>query len=105
MAEGSDAPETPQKQKQIECSKIKELIDLPLVKGELWYLLDAHWFNQWKKYVSWDQWEVCNSDDSSSYPGCIDNSLLFEFHSKSTSSTPINSLELKANLTEGLGWI
>ena len=36
MAEGSDAPETPQKQKQIECSKIKELIDLPLVKGELW---------------------------------------------------------------------
>jgi len=34
MAEGSDAPET--LQKQIECSKIKELIDLPLVKGELW---------------------------------------------------------------------
>lgn len=34
MAEGSDAPET--LQKQIERTKIKELVDMPLIKGELW---------------------------------------------------------------------
>jgi len=109
MAEGSDAPET--LQKQTERTKIEQLLDLPLVKGELWYLLDAHWFNQWKKYINWSQWGVGSSDDPSSHPGCIDNSSLLEAVSSYSPSTgggiqpPSNSLELKANLTEDMDYV
>ena len=64
--------------------KLVSVIDFELVFSlELWllvyrYLLDSHWMKQWKKYVSWDQWEECDSDDPSSHPGSIDNSSLLE---------------------------
>ncbi|XP_061470411.1 ubiquitin carboxyl-terminal hydrolase 11 [Rhineura floridana] len=44
----------------------------PLRAGEKWYLLENHWYKQWKAYVeSGDQ-------NSSSFPGRINNSELFE---------------------------
>ncbi|XP_060108668.1 ubiquitin carboxyl-terminal hydrolase 11 [Heteronotia binoei] len=44
----------------------------PLRAGEKWYLLENHWYQQWKAYVeSGDQ-------NSSSYPGRINNAELFE---------------------------
>ncbi|KAJ6655288.1 hypothetical protein lerEdw1_005480 [Lerista edwardsae] len=44
----------------------------PLQAGEKWYLLENHWYQQWKAYVeSGDQ-------NSSSFPGRINNAELFE---------------------------
>ncbi|CAM2110029.1 unnamed protein product [Caretta caretta] len=53
--------------------------------GERWYLLENHWYQQWKEYVeSGDQ-------NSSSFPGHINNSELFE---------DLESFRLKERLVE-----
>ncbi|XP_053173050.1 ubiquitin carboxyl-terminal hydrolase 11 [Scomber japonicus] len=51
-----------------------------LRSGDSWYVVERHWFEQWKQFVE-------NGDqNSSSFPGRIDNSELFEdldsFHMK-----------------------
>ncbi|XP_069040333.1 ubiquitin carboxyl-terminal hydrolase 11 [Lepisosteus oculatus] len=40
--------------------------------GDSWYLLDLHWFKQWKEYVH------MGDQNSSAFPGRIDNAELFE---------------------------
>nr|XP_032623148.1 ubiquitin carboxyl-terminal hydrolase 11 [Chelonoidis abingdonii] len=56
-----------------------------LRRGERWYLLENHWYQQWKEYVeSGDQ-------NSSSFPGHINNSELFE---------DLESFRLKERLVE-----
>lgn len=35
-----------------------------------------HWFNQWKKYVGWDNWDSSHFGDPTCHPGKIDNSAL-----------------------------
>lgn len=40
--------------------------------GDSWYLLDKRWYDQWKEYVD------IGDQNSSSYPGKIDNTELFE---------------------------
>lgn len=95
MAEGNSGPGVVNKSE--ECSKIKGLIEQSLSDGDTWYkshlishyisiltlifiyfryLVDIHWFNQWKKYVAWDGWDSTQIGDPSSHPGHIDNSSL-----------------------------
>ncbi|XP_051950170.1 ubiquitin carboxyl-terminal hydrolase 11-like isoform X1 [Xyrauchen texanus] len=53
--------------------------------GDSWYLLDKRWFDQWKEYVE------TGDQNSSSYPGKIDNTELFE---------DLDSYHLKERLVE-----
>uniref|UniRef100_A0A8D0BDS9 Ubiquitin carboxyl-terminal hydrolase n=1 Tax=Salvator merianae TaxID=96440 RepID=A0A8D0BDS9_SALMN len=56
----------------LEAQKRQVGLDRPLRAGEKWYLLENHWYKQWKAYVeSGDQ-------NSSSFPGRINNAELFE---------------------------
>uniref|UniRef100_A0A674DP51 Ubiquitin carboxyl-terminal hydrolase n=1 Tax=Salmo trutta TaxID=8032 RepID=A0A674DP51_SALTR len=40
------------------------------------YLVDSHWFKQWKKYVGFDSWDKYQMGDQNVYPGPVDNSGL-----------------------------
>ena len=40
------------------------------------YLLDAKWFNQWKAYVGFDDWNTTSVGDQSANPGPVDNSFI-----------------------------
>lgn len=40
------------------------------------YLVDTHWFKQWKKYVGFDSWDKYQMGDQNVYPGSVDNSGL-----------------------------
>lgn len=40
------------------------------------YLVDCHWFKQWKKFVGYDTWDVYGAGDKMNNPGPIDNSSL-----------------------------
>ncbi|KAL0962772.1 hypothetical protein UPYG_G00345140 [Umbra pygmaea] len=40
------------------------------------YLVDSHWFKQWKKYVGYDSWDKYQMGDQNVYPGPVDNSGL-----------------------------
>lgn len=57
---------------------LKELLQVPLSKGETWYLIDSKWFKQWKKYVGFESWEADKAGIESIHPGPIDNSGLFK---------------------------
>jgi len=37
------------------------------------YLVDSHWFKQWKKYVGFDSWDKYQMGEQSVYPGPVDN--------------------------------
>nr|XP_032810117.1 ubiquitin carboxyl-terminal hydrolase 15-like isoform X1 [Petromyzon marinus] len=93
MAEGGAADLATQK------GDIGALLKTPLKKGDTWYLVDCHWFKQWKKHVGFDSWEVYSAADQSTYPGPIDNSGLFKVG-------PDENLEgLKDNLIDELDYI
>lgn len=42
------------------------------------YLVDSHWFKQWKKYVGYDSWDKYQMGDQNVYPGPVDNSGLLK---------------------------
>ncbi|XP_058391704.1 ubiquitin carboxyl-terminal hydrolase 11 isoform X3 [Diceros bicornis minor] len=44
----------------------------PLRTGESWFLVEQHWYKQWELYVQG------GDQDSSTFPGCINNAKLFE---------------------------
>ncbi|XP_023587656.1 ubiquitin carboxyl-terminal hydrolase 11 isoform X1 [Trichechus manatus latirostris] len=44
----------------------------PLQAGESWFLVEQHWYKQWEVYVQG------GDQDSSTFPGCINNAKLFE---------------------------
>ncbi|XP_045394924.1 ubiquitin carboxyl-terminal hydrolase 11-like [Lemur catta] len=44
----------------------------PLRPGESWFLVEQHWYKQWEMYVQG------GNQDSSTFPGCINNAELFE---------------------------
>uniref|UniRef100_A0A8C2XTV5 Ubiquitin carboxyl-terminal hydrolase n=1 Tax=Cyclopterus lumpus TaxID=8103 RepID=A0A8C2XTV5_CYCLU len=46
--------------------EVAALLKTQLKKGDTWYLVDSHWFKQWKKYMG----------DQNVYPGPVDNSGL-----------------------------
>jgi hypothetical protein len=63
--------EIPDKKEQKEL--IKKIIKKDLVEGDIWYLIDSSWFNNWKKYINFDDEE---SKETNEFPGPIDNSSL-----------------------------
>ncbi|KAG9334935.1 hypothetical protein JZ751_006257 [Albula glossodonta] len=42
--------------------EIAAQLKTPLRKGDTWYLIDSHWFKQWKKYVGFDSWDRYQMD-------------------------------------------
>uniref|UniRef100_A0A8C7I5W7 Ubiquitin carboxyl-terminal hydrolase n=1 Tax=Oncorhynchus kisutch TaxID=8019 RepID=A0A8C7I5W7_ONCKI len=56
-----------------------------LCAGDTWYLVERRWYEQWKEYV------VTGDQNSSSFPGQIDNTELFE---------ELDSYHLKERLVE-----
>jgi len=42
------------------------------------YLVDCHWFRQWKRYVGFDTGDQSGAGDEQNNPGPIDNSNLLE---------------------------
>ncbi|XP_013412555.1 ubiquitin carboxyl-terminal hydrolase 15 isoform X3 [Lingula anatina] len=63
---------------ELQKNEIRQLIKEPLKKGDIWYLVDAKWFKQWKKYVGFDAWDTVNTGEQTAYPGPIDNSPLLK---------------------------
>lgn len=74
------------------------------------YLVDSHWFKQWKKYVGFDSWDKYQMGEQNVYPGPVDNSGLlkgkknkaqtikpFCLHSHSKRSVYILLLRAKGN--------
>ncbi|XP_056121251.1 ubiquitin carboxyl-terminal hydrolase 11 [Rhinichthys klamathensis goyatoka] len=70
--------------------EIDNLNQQQLRAGDSWYLLDKRWFDQWKEYVH------TGDQNSSSYPGKIDNTELFE---------DLDSYHLKERLSENEDFI
>ncbi|XP_042639358.1 ubiquitin carboxyl-terminal hydrolase 11 [Orycteropus afer afer] len=62
----------------------------PLRAGESWFLVEQHWYKQWEVYVQG------GDQDSSTFPGCINNAKLFE--------DPVN-WHLKKGLVEGEDYV
>nr|XP_058960785.1 ubiquitin carboxyl-terminal hydrolase 4-like isoform X1 [Pocillopora verrucosa] len=58
--------------------EIAEAMNKPLVKGDIWFLVDSHWFKQWKKFAGYDSWDKFEVGQELNNPGPIDNSSLFE---------------------------
>ncbi|KAI1883387.1 hypothetical protein AGOR_G00230910 [Albula goreensis] len=56
--------------------EIAAQLKTPLRKGDTWYLIDSHWFKQWKKYVGFDSWDRYQMGQQTVYPGPVDNSGL-----------------------------
>lgn len=42
------------------------------------FLVDSHWFKQWKKFAGYDSWDKFEVGQDLNNPGPIDNSSLFE---------------------------
>ena len=42
------------------------------------YLVDCHWFNQWKKFVGFDSWSQFGFGEQLNNPGPLDNSNLLK---------------------------
>uniref|UniRef100_A0A8C7ZHU5 Ubiquitin carboxyl-terminal hydrolase n=1 Tax=Oryzias sinensis TaxID=183150 RepID=A0A8C7ZHU5_9TELE len=74
MAEGGAADLDTQR------GEIAALLKTQLRKGDTWYLVDSHWFKQWKKYVGFDSWDKYQMGDQHVYPGPVDNSGLLKEH-------------------------
>ncbi|XP_066523430.1 ubiquitin carboxyl-terminal hydrolase 15-like isoform X2 [Hoplias malabaricus] len=72
MAEGGAADLDTQR------GEIAALLKTQLRRGETWYLIDSHWFKQWKKYVGFDSWDKYQMGDQNVYPGPVDNSGLLK---------------------------
>ncbi|XP_028426171.1 ubiquitin carboxyl-terminal hydrolase 15 isoform X2 [Perca flavescens] len=70
MAEGGAADLDTQR------GEVAALLKTQLKKGDTWYLVDSHWFKQWKKYVGYDSWDKYQMGDQNVYPGPVDNSCL-----------------------------
>ncbi|XP_033968376.1 ubiquitin carboxyl-terminal hydrolase 15-like isoform X3 [Pseudochaenichthys georgianus] len=70
MAEGGAADLDTQR------GEVAALLKTQLKKGDTWYLVDSHWFKQWKKYVGFDSWDKYQLGDQNVYPGPVDNSGL-----------------------------
>uniref|UniRef100_A0A4W5KL12 Ubiquitin carboxyl-terminal hydrolase n=1 Tax=Hucho hucho TaxID=62062 RepID=A0A4W5KL12_9TELE len=70
MAEGGAAELDTQRE------DVAALLKTQLRKGDTWYLVDSHWFKQWKKYVGFDSWDKYQMGDQNVYPGPVDNSGL-----------------------------
>ncbi|XP_037677039.1 ubiquitin carboxyl-terminal hydrolase 11 isoform X1 [Choloepus didactylus] len=62
----------------------------PLRAGESWFLVEQHWYKQWEVYVQGED------QDSSTFPGCINNAELFEDQV---------SWRLKKGLVEGKDYV
>ncbi|XP_039531095.1 ubiquitin carboxyl-terminal hydrolase 15-like isoform X4 [Pimephales promelas] len=67
MAEGGAADVETQR------AEIATLLKTPLRRADTWYLVDSHWFKQWKKYVGFDSWDKYQMGEQSVYPGPVDN--------------------------------
>ncbi|XP_017349694.1 ubiquitin carboxyl-terminal hydrolase 15 isoform X1 [Ictalurus punctatus] len=72
MAEGGAADLDTQR------GEVVTLLKTQLRKGDTWYLIDSHWFKQWKKYVGFDSWDKYQMGDQNVYPGPVDNSGLLK---------------------------
>uniref|UniRef100_A0A669EDE7 Ubiquitin carboxyl-terminal hydrolase n=1 Tax=Oreochromis niloticus TaxID=8128 RepID=A0A669EDE7_ORENI len=72
MAEGGAADLDTQR------GEVATLLKTQLRKGDTWYLVDSHWFKQWKKYVGFDSWDKYQMGDQNVYPGPVDNSGLLK---------------------------
>ncbi|XP_073694005.1 ubiquitin carboxyl-terminal hydrolase 15-like [Garra rufa] len=72
MAEGGAADVETQR------GEIASLLKTPLRRSDTWYLVDSHWFKQWKKYVGFDSWDKYQMGDQNVYPGPVDNSGLIK---------------------------
>ncbi|XP_051544644.1 ubiquitin carboxyl-terminal hydrolase 15-like isoform X3 [Myxocyprinus asiaticus] len=72
MAEGGAADAETQR------GEIATLLKTPLRRADTWYLVDSHWFKQWKKYVGFDSWDKYQMGDQNVYPGPVDNSGLLK---------------------------
>ncbi|KAK2898262.1 hypothetical protein Q8A67_009680 [Cirrhinus molitorella] len=70
--------------------EIDNLNQQQLRAGDSWYLLDKRWYDQWKEYVH------TGDQNSSSYPGKIDNAELYE---------DLDSYHLKERLSENEDFI
>ncbi|XP_061124978.1 ubiquitin carboxyl-terminal hydrolase 15-like isoform X2 [Syngnathus typhle] len=70
MAEGGAADLETQR------GEVAALMKTQLKKGDTWYLVDSHWFKQWKKYVGFDSWDKYQMGDQNVYPGPVDNAGL-----------------------------
>uniref|UniRef100_K1PGS6 Ubiquitin carboxyl-terminal hydrolase 15 n=1 Tax=Magallana gigas TaxID=29159 RepID=K1PGS6_MAGGI len=60
--------------------KISEFLKRELKPGDVWYLVSAGWFKQWKKYIGFDGSNKTCKGECDVYPGPIDNSALQEGH-------------------------
>ncbi|XP_060948337.1 ubiquitin carboxyl-terminal hydrolase 15-like isoform X2 [Limanda limanda] len=67
MAEGGAADLATQR------GEVAALLKTQLRKGDTWYLVDSHWFKQWKRYVGYDSWDKYQMGDQTVYPGPVDN--------------------------------
>lgn len=56
--------------------KISEFLKKELKPGDVWYLVCAGWFKQWKKYVGFEDCDKTYKGEHDAYPGPIDNSAL-----------------------------
>jgi ubiquitin carboxyl-terminal hydrolase 4/11/15 len=54
-------------------SEIARSLQTPLKKGDSWFLIDAKWFRQWKKFVGFDAWDTDDVGKGTAPPGSIDN--------------------------------
>ena len=79
-------PVTPscEEQKRI----IRDATKGALSVGDFWYLLDIHWYKQWKKYI---EYACCEKTNESEHPGPIDNSPLYQ----------VGGTKLKEHLLDG----
>lgn len=63
--------------------EIRQLCDKPLIKGDVWYLVDNHWFKSWQTYVGQGDdaqaqiVPIAPGPSQGPHPGPIDNSGLF----------------------------
>lgn len=64
------------------------------------YLVDSHWFKQWKKYVGFDSWDKYQMGDQNVYPGPVDNSGLLR--GKSDDSSLSQTLKYSVTFTQHL---
>eukprot|EP00794_Sanderia_malayensis_P007084 gene7084-7884_t len=74
---------------------IKSCIEVPLERGQTWYLIDARWFKQWKRYVGFVM-KYPDSGQESENPGPIDNSNIIKSGKTDT---------LKDNLMEEVDYV
>lgn len=69
---------------------VLQLVEMPMKKGDYWYLVDKRWYETFKGFVK-------DPTDPSSNPGPVDNSGLFK--------NPNDCIELKERLQEDLDYV